>query len=661
MSWSGLDTSFFDYDMSVFASVINSVLTGIYFFLVAYIALYIPGSLIPFKNEKAPVYISSVFFRVGVGFVLWTIQGVVFGYMGARWLTYVYISVCATVYLRQYGWMPSFVLVRKSQTVFTVLAAIVFLVGIYGQVNRFVPSGFAFPQGIYMFTGASDDAFWHAALTSQLVRRFPPFEPGMANVPLRNYHYFTNLAIAEFVRVFHLPLMPAQFIFAPLLFSLLIGGLSYALAREMKIRPWIALLGVYLQYFASDVIYIITYITRGVVDFSVHPLEDGTMMYENPPRAASFIVLMIGILLLKRWIEKPSAWRGILTAVTLGIVIGFKVHTGLAVLCGMVGVGVYMLAQRKFSQLYVPILTAMVSAAVYLPVNRSAGFPIIVPFYMAQMFAAQKNIGIDTLLLRLDVYRQHGNALRIIQMNVWMLVLFLIGQFGIRTVGWLGIRKALREHPPGVGIFLVCTLIGSLLIGTLVIQPVAGADIFNMYLVTSFILWLLTLFVVAQIRFHPSIIVLCFIILFAVTLPRWVYKTQMDWSTIGQSKPAIPAEELQVFQFIKTNTDGKSVVAVFNNGQWDAMYPYVSIFTERDMYLSGQTILGRHGVPYEKRQEVINRAHVLSDGGQVRAILKEQGIDVVLFLKDDHFHYEGYADGIRRIYANGRFTVYQIE
>ena len=114
------------------------------------------------------------------------------------------------------------------------LLFIIFALGIFGQVQQFLITGFRFSDGIHIFTAASDDAFWHTSLIAQLVRRFPPFEPGLVNVGVHNYHYWSNLVVAELIRVFGLPILATQFQYMYLLVSFLLGGIAYVLARALK-------------------------------------------------------------------------------------------------------------------------------------------------------------------------------------------------------------------------------------------------------------------------------------------------------------------------------------------------------------------------------------------------------------------------------------------
>jgi len=65
---------------------------------------------------------------------------------------------------------------------------------------------------VFITNNNSPDQVWHAALVEELLKRFPPFEPGMFGIYLNNYHFWFNLVTADLIRVFHLPLFQTTFI-----------------------------------------------------------------------------------------------------------------------------------------------------------------------------------------------------------------------------------------------------------------------------------------------------------------------------------------------------------------------------------------------------------------------------------------------------------------
>lgn len=627
---------------------------SVYAVVAVLLALYIPGSLLLGKR-------SGFILSVSAGLVLWAWQGVIFGHLGLRFLTYFYLGICAFGWARNIWFRQKFIAInRPSFTKYHLIISIIVMVGVFGQTNRFIPTGFLFSQGVYIFTGASDDAFWHGALTNQLVKNFPPQEPGLTGVPVTNYHYWSNMVIAEFTRVFGIPVMLMQFVYASVLMSLLFGGISYILMTDLGISRKGKILGLWMLYFASDVNYLISFVMRKQFVFTVHPLEDGTMFWENPPRAVSFVVTIISIVFFLRWIKKGNWQFALLAALAFGSIVGFKVHTGVMVMGAIVGVILYFLWKREWLRLWVPVVSMVFAFLVYLPVNSNAGLPVFVPFEMPRMFAVQEKLGLSFLELRRRIYVDHSNYLRQWQMDLTMLAVFFIGQFGIRNIGWLGLGATMRRSRY-LGFFVIGGMAASLLLGTLFIQPVAGADIFNAYLATSLLLWVGGVLVLdVWMKKMPVVgISILLLTVAGVTIPRWVYKTYLPFPQLIGSKPVIWANEVNAMKYIRIYTQPNEVIAVFNTGQWDSMFPYVSIYTNHPMYLSGQTILERHGVKFINRSDRMKILTSTSDVTQIHDILQREGISLLYFYGRPKLGVAIESLNVEKVFSNDSIWVYR--
>ena len=570
------------------------------------IAFLFPGRLFLHKIiQKESCVVRCVLFTA-FGLVLWLIQALVFGYLSVRFATYIYLGVCFVLTVKDRASV-----IRSVQTFISSykipsrLLLIIFVIGIIGQIGKLSSGGFIFSKGIPIL---EDDMQWHISLASELVKRVPPFEPGIVGEPIHNYYYLADLAPAEMVRVFHLPLPTTVFVFMYALQSFLFGALLFVLAVKIHLSRAGQIFLVYLGYFSSDIIYFLTFITRRVFEFTVHPLEDGTMFLENPPRAMSFILLLLGIILLHEWLEKPKKILGIFTAITLGLVIGSKAHTGIMVLIGLAGLALYFIFKRQWNRVYVPVIALATSILVYLPVNSGFGLPVFAPFEMSRMFTVQPLLKISFLELRRRVYMDHRSILRALQMDLTMLGIFMLIQFGIKNIGWFafGIVKKYVKIP--FIVFLYTSLIGTFLFGTLMIQPIEFANIFNSYLAGNLILGILAAMIADYLFKKKSTFITAslLIILVTTTLPRCVSKFVQFYDVIrqGYGKQGISRGELDTMNYIKNHTPSSDVLLVVN-GSMDTVQPYVMAFTMRDPFLSGQIGLRSFKIPIAEREKLI--------------------------------------------------------
>ncbi|MDO8659029.1 MAG: hypothetical protein Q7K54_00335 [Candidatus Parcubacteria bacterium] len=444
--------------------------------------------------------------------------------------------------------------------------------------------------------------------------------------------------------------------------SFLIGGAAYSLGKQLKFSSIGLVLIVYLQYFSSDVIYSLTLFTRRLLEFGVHPLEDGTMFLENPPRALSSVIALVGLTILALWIKSRSIKLGLISSFILGSLIGFKVHTGVLVIAGLGGIGLYYLLKRDWKMLFVPLLTLIISFLIYIPVNGGSGMPIFAPFEKTREFIVQEKLKLSSFELARRIYHDHNNVLQEWRMDISMFLIFLFAQFGIRNIGWLPIRSSIRQLGMPLFIFIYTGIIITTFLGTFFLQPVAHADIFNFFLSASLFLSVLAALSLDTWLTRANLVIKILIValIIGTTLPRWIHKTSSLKYYFSVTTPNIHMDELEAMRFIKEKTPSKDVVLVFNQGQWDSMYPYVSIFSQRDMFLSGKTILERHGVFFKNREIVVQAILASKDRDLTKKLLKENNINTLYFYGNHEWLGKKYSF-IKKIFGNEQITIYHFE
>lgn len=616
------------------STIIQFIGMSVWFAISVVIAFILPGRLFLNKFVQKESFVKKCVLFMAFGLVLWLVQALLFGYLSIRFATYLYLGLCVAL-----TWKDRTSVIHAIKTFIhtyklpSILLVIVFAIGIFGQTGKLFWGGFIFPNGIHNFV---DDMSWHISLTSGLVRRVPPYEPGMVGQPIRNYYYLADLAPAEMVRVFHLPLATTRFIYVYVFQSFLLGALLYILGAKIHLSRAGKIFLVYLGYFSSDIIYLLTFITRRVFEFTVHPLEDGTMFLENPPRAMSFLLTLLGIILLAQWLEKPKKFLGLYSALSFGLVMGCKAHTGIMVLMGLAGLGVYFILKRQWNMLYVPLLALGTSLLVYLPVNSGFGLPVYAPFEMSRMFTVQPLLNISWLELRRRVYLDYNNTVRAFQMDAIMLGIFLLCQFGIKNIGWFAMLVAGKTIKIPLMIFLYVSLVGTFLFGTFYIQPIEFANIFNSYLAGGLILAILTA-IVGDYLFRKKSAVMTMLVILIVgvaTVPRCVskyvqfyYQFRQDW------KKGISIGEVEAMNYIKDHSPESDVLLVVN-GSWDTVQPYVTAYTMRDALLSGVASLHSFKIPYTEREKEVAQLLTGNSREEKIRIIKKYNVRLLYYYGD---------------------------
>jgi len=591
-------------------SYLRLFLWALWFVVFILTGLILPGFLLlkrffQVKDKTVGILFDSVIAGMG----LWVLQGIIFGLLHIRYFTYIYVLIFLILskdYIQELFSYPKKIF-RYFQS--NRLLLLLILLGVFGQMFQCFSSGFFLPEGWYSFI--ADDATYHLGLTGELVRKVPPNQPGLSGVPLTGYHYFSNLFIAEIVRVYKMPLVLTQFVFVYLIWSVLLGMLVYKIMRLAGFKIITSLIGPYLFYFSSDVIFFVTYITTGVFNFTVHPLEDGTMFLENPPRAFATILILSGIYILIKFNITNYLLSGFLSGLLFGLSLGAKVHNGIMIIAGILPASVFAFFKKDKRFFFTAISVGVIFFFIYRMINSGSKSIFWAPFEWARMFTVQEGLNLSFLELRRRIYLDHNNLLRMIQMDLEMLLIFLFAQFGIRWIGILGFKDIFRRLGMSVGILLTCGFFITMFIGTFFLQPYTGADIFNSCLAGNMILGLAAAFYLANIiETRPKYGAVIFLILAIMILPRWIYKNTYIISRITETKPVISRGEINAGRFIKENTPGGSIVFIMHrDGGWDGFRSYMNALTMRESYLSGLSILSAREFDIRDREVTASKVY----------------------------------------------------
>lgn len=651
-------------------NTVKSIILFPFFLFAVFFAFYIPGELL---LEKLKQRFSTFFERVTVslilGITLWSYQGILFGYLHIRFLTYIYVLLCFFLFVQHHNkdqfWkkvkLKKLKLFHHKKNFY--ILCIIFFLGIFGQTQKFWVGGSLASDGMHLFASAPDDALWHTSLTAQIVRRFPPFEPGLVDVSVRNYHYWSNVVIAELVRVFRLPLLLAQYQYMYLLVSFLMGAVAYTLAKRLRFSTYAISFLVYLQYFSSDVLYLFTFVASHVFNFTIGPLEGGVELLENPPRAFSNVVGFCAILFLSRWIEDKKITTGILTIFLFASLMGFKANTGIVWFIGLAVVTFILFIKLQFKMVLISLCAVLLALAIYLPVNKNAGGLLFTPFWITRDFVMQPGLNLHTLELARQTYQAHSNFLQTTRMDITMLVLFLLAQFGVRNLGWIPTKQFIKRIGIQLYTFLLTAMISGVILGTFFYQQSGGANIFNFFLSSSLLLSLPSAFLIGkllQTKFSIQIFIIAVLII--VTLPRWIYRTETSFLYFQKTDPVINSGELAAMDVVSKKSSTDTILLVDNKGTWDSRYPYVSAFTQRDMYLSGQWILESHGIyEFKQRQKIANTIFTSSDPNEIKNLLIKNNITLLFFYGNPQLGKGLKQVSMEKFFQNNGVTIYRYE
>lgn len=633
------------------------------FLLSVFFAFYIPGKLLIDRiplNKK----LDRITLALCAGMLTWGWQAYIFGYLGIRWASYIYLLVCAGYYVYKKKYPKKIGKISFAQI--DVIAILLGIIGVVGQNLYYFQTGMLNEKGLRLSLFNNPDHFWHTSLIHEMIFRFPPHEPGMYGILIQNYHYWFNLITGELIRVFHLPLFPTQYMGIYVFGSIMLGLTAYILARFIYPSKSFSLLVLFFLYFGGDTTYWMSYFATGKFDFHVPTvIENGTLFMDNPPRAFSIVLALAGLYFLLNYLRtsKKNVTQFGLIAFLFGTLIGFKVYTGIALSIGLGIVSLYrFLVKKDYTLIIVSISAMVISLVVFLPVNAHSGGMIFLPFERPRDFITYKNLGFFDMELRWRVYLEHKNNLRLIQYGILMSIVYLVAQYGIKILGFIPIKKTLRILGNEMSIGLYVASLATILIGIFFSQRAHIADSFNFFLPASLLLtFIFSLHLSLLLEHKRKIGLIIITLVIIITIPRWFHEVaQVGNSLISQNESYISQDELKSYQFLKEKTPVSSLILVQNSGYFDSISAIVSIFSDRRMFLSGQGVILAHEVVDKKRENISAQIFASPSSERVNKNLKSAGISYIYFYNKEKMGIPITRLKGKKVFQNKAAVIYQI-
>lgn len=580
-----------------------------YFGLIMIFEFFFPGDLILGKF-KTNIFIRFVL-GVVLGFVMWAWQGYIFGYLGIRNLSYLYLLTVIILWIK-YRYKFFIKQLREQPFNFKRIDLVTLGILAVGIVIQNLPmwgNGLLFVnKGMYFCCGNQLDNFFHFALTQNIVFNFPPLEPGMSGALVKNYHYWFNLALADLVRVFHLPLLPTLFQYSSFFLSVFYGLTLIVLSQFLNLKKVFTRTLLFFSFFGADAIFVLLLIVRRLGYWNdVSSLEDGLSFLINPPRASSMVIAIAGLAALVWWYKKRNWQIGAAAVFILATTIGFKIYTALFLGIGLTVLIIYELFKRDWQKVLILSLFYPLSLIIYLPANSQSGGLFYAPMFFANNFIVQPAFGLIRWEMARQIYFDHKSWLRVWQYEIIFSLVTIFSLFGTKMVAFFQPLKSIRRLPYALIIILASGIIGCLFLGFNTLQKSGGANTFN-FLVSAWLFMSIPAALAVDHWYHKSnrtVKIILISALIILTIPRIItdlYQNISSYHKFGYL--FVTNNELSLYGYLRNSTDKNSLVLVDINHGNDQESPLVYAFTLRPMFLSGKGILDSHNQDTAKRFKI---------------------------------------------------------
>ena len=605
-----------------------------YYFVVVFIAYYIPGSLLLRKVNMPRILKISL--SVTLGMVLFAYQGYLFGYMHVRYLTYIYLFVCLVMWLM--GQRKKEKADSADQFTMNWKLWAVILIGSFMQLSTIWFTGVVLKGTAYYCCGNANDNFLYGSLSREIMHSIPPEHPGMTGELFKNYHYWSNIVIGETSRISGLPVFQLQFQYSTVLISLMMGILFLGLVWQLGGTRNLGLWTIFFFYFGSDAIYWIITLLKSAPAFSMSSLEDGPGFLANYPRAMAVMVGVAAMVMLFYVRKKPSLTTVVVTSLLFASIAGMKIYVAFFMYVGLLSIALFDAIKHKSkTSALVGLITAVLVLPIYLQMNSGAGGLYYLGFWRAQNFIVQPWLNLLRLEQARIIYEGDHKWIQVMFYNIVFTAIYVVAIYGTKVIALLNTKKTLKQLSLEVHVFLLPALLASFLLGFFYNQDTGESNTFN-FLISVFIFSSLYAALVANYvieKGHKRLgVIIAFIIVF-LTVPRPIYRTSQNISDlINKRSFSISKNILDGATAIRNGTNPIDVFLVNPRYfKFDIEGPVFSMLLDRPMYYSGEQFLYWFKAPpreVAKRKQVASTIFTSKNIIEVASMLKQNPIAYII-------------------------------
>jgi len=569
------------------------------------LVFYAPGSKL--HSLFFPKFKQNIPVSFAVGLSTWALASYFLSYIGLRQLLWVYLGIFVFLYLKKRPKLPDIGrAIRGNKLLFIVIG-----LGVIFQVLSVAPSGIKDKEGVKFYHVNGYDGIYYLALDENLVSTFPPNEPGLSGKKLINYHFFSNLVTSDVSRMFGIPATLLHFQAFPLVLSFILGLLAYQVGLGLSKSKIGGVISAFLVYFGSDLGYLVSTVLLG--KFSVgnlQAIDRSTLLFVNPPRAFSYIVLLAGILLLFEFAKSKKLSHLFFAAIILSATVGFKIYVGIFAAATVTLYCIWSIYKggslKAFAAL---VIIGVVGAAIFFPNSASAGGLFWAPLNWPRHYFASTQLQDIGWHLQEQEFLVHNNIPRIILLYLKFTVVFLLTAFGTRILGFWELLPRKKNLSINLLAITIPTIL-FLIVGLLFLQKSGIFETFNFFSVAALGASFLTAKFLSTLFSKKRELGIVFSILVVImTLPRPLFDAYGQLRNIISKDggyTSVSKVELSALEFIRKNTPKDAIILAAPDNLLDYQTPYIQLFSQRDTFFSGASILAAHGQNTKGREEAVS-------------------------------------------------------
>ena len=407
--------------------------------------------------------LTKFFLSPVIGVILLSIGAFVAGSCHMYWLVYVYAGaeiLSLLVNLRHYVPAIKRKLKAKIWRQYADLLVLMAL-GLALQLPAIFGSGLMADEGMWMYFTNNSDGLMHVGFIQALTQEFPAVRPEI-DIPLSDYHYWSDLVMAQLVRL-GVPALNLFCQFIPVILSVATTGLVYAVGREItgskKAARWVTL----VNLVASEGAFWLTFFFAQHHGWAMATFDNGADQFLNMPAVFAKWMFWGGwVLWDKMWRSKSlrAGWWLTILAIVLPM---FKVYWWILLMSGWAAVlvsdicfgarrereNVHKICTKCIQNVinnkwqYLAWLVALAGGWWLLSGVMTSGGQTFVwsPWVWAKVLLSNDHLAWDEWALRQQMYASSGFGWHAAKDYVLMIVVGVWYVFGARLLAWVVSKK----------------------------------------------------------------------------------------------------------------------------------------------------------------------------------------------------------------------------
>ncbi|MFA6185055.1 MAG: hypothetical protein WCT51_00905 [Candidatus Shapirobacteria bacterium] len=533
-------------------------------------------------------------------------------------------------------------------------------------------SGLKYQFGLGFWGPNGHDAIWHLSLINQLKQQIPPQNPIYSGSILQNYHWGFDFLVAVISNITTIDSSFLYFQILPIIFSLLIGFLSFKLAFLITKNNITSIFFVLLNYFAGSFGWIYTLLKN-------HQIEGESLFWSmqsvstllNPPFALSLIVILFGLILWFKYHSSNSVKIAVLIGLVFSLLSGIKVYAGILVGLALSFYWLYNAIRSKkiFGfNFIICLIMGLTSLLILLGLGVLKGDQLLE--FKPLWFTHSMIESLDKFYLpKLASFRfNQTNILISAILEIGLVFIFLIGNLGTRFLGFLFLfSKKIKKEINDFDKLIIFIFIFSFLIPLLFVQKgTAWNTIQFFYYFLFFTNFYFAQFLSKLWSKHKALVSILLLISCLTS-----FSTLKDY--FGNPPPScLPNSEIEALNFLKNQNDGFVLTYPYNKYKKDKMTTpiplyayettaYVSAFSGKQTFLEDEMNLDITGFDWQQRRDEEEKFFKSTDQFFARGFLINNNISYIYLISDQNFSLSTFDLQINEIFNNSQVRIYKVQ